>query len=161
MPFGPNFRNLTFGEPSSGFTPGPRSASPHVYLNFLNKGNDPFECKCQIVSTTLRFVDAGENVIMADDVATPLNPLVALVKQEELEETPFDVNVSQWPCEEKPSRKVVCTQVDCLTRDHRLFPNPHALAIYLEFVPTRRATPKRFKECQCQCLFSLSNLGSR
>ncbi len=28
MPFGPNFRNLTFGEPSSGFTPGPRSASP-------------------------------------------------------------------------------------------------------------------------------------
>jgi hypothetical protein len=28
VPFGPNFRNLTFGEPSSGFTPGPRSASP-------------------------------------------------------------------------------------------------------------------------------------
>jgi hypothetical protein len=27
VPFGPNFRNLTFGEPSSGFTSGPRSAS--------------------------------------------------------------------------------------------------------------------------------------
>jgi hypothetical protein len=31
---------------------------------------------------------------MADDVATPLNPLVALVEQE-LKEAPFDVNVSQ------------------------------------------------------------------
>jgi hypothetical protein len=30
VPFGPNFRNLTFGEPSSGFTPGPRSASPDM-----------------------------------------------------------------------------------------------------------------------------------
>jgi hypothetical protein len=127
----------------------------------LNKGNDPFECKCQIVSTTFRFVDAGENVIMADDVATPLNPLVALIEQEELEEASLDVNVSHRPCEEELSRKVVCTQVDRSTWDHRLFPNPHALAIYLEFVPTRRATPKRFKECQCQCLFSLSNLGSR
>ncbi len=27
MPFGRNFRNLTFGEPSSGFTSGPRSTS--------------------------------------------------------------------------------------------------------------------------------------
>ncbi len=27
MPFGPNFRNLTFGEPSSGFTSRPRSES--------------------------------------------------------------------------------------------------------------------------------------
>ncbi len=27
---------------------------------------------------------------------------------------------------------------------------PHALAIYLEFVPTYGAAPKRFKECQCE-----------
>ncbi len=34
--------------------------------------------------------------------------------------------------------------------DRRLSPNPHALAIYLEFVPTRGAAPKRFEECQCE-----------
>ncbi len=28
--------------------------------------------------------------------------------------------------------------------------NPHALTIYLEFVPARGATPKRFEECQCE-----------
>jgi hypothetical protein len=38
---------------------------------------------------------------MADDVATPSNPLVGPVDKEELEETPldevaFEVNVSQW-----------------------------------------------------------------
>jgi hypothetical protein len=31
VPFDPNFRNLTFGEPSSGFTPGPRSASDSLF----------------------------------------------------------------------------------------------------------------------------------
>jgi hypothetical protein len=41
---------------------------------------------------------------MADDVATPLNPLVALVEHEELEEAPLDVNVSQRPRKEEPSR---------------------------------------------------------
>jgi len=46
---------------------------------------------------------------MADDVATPLNPLVTLVKQEELEEAPFNVNVSQRPREKEPSRQVVHT----------------------------------------------------
>jgi hypothetical protein len=44
---------------------------------------------------------------MADDVATPLNPLVAPVEQEELEEAPLDVNVSQRPREEELSRRVV------------------------------------------------------
>ncbi len=29
-------------------------------------------------------------------------------------------------------------------------PNPHALTIYLEFVPTRGAAPERFEECQCE-----------
>jgi hypothetical protein len=28
--------------------------------------------------------------------------------------------------------------------------NPHALVIYLEFVPTRGVAPESFKECQCE-----------
>jgi hypothetical protein len=55
------------------------------------------------------FVDAGESVVMANDVTTPPNPLVALVEQEELEEVLLDVNVSQRPREEEPSRQVVRT----------------------------------------------------
>jgi hypothetical protein len=31
-----------------------------------------------------------------------------------------------------------------------LFPNPHALAIYLKFVFARGAAPERFEECQCE-----------
>jgi len=89
---------------------------------------------------------------MADDVTMPSNPAVAPVDKEELEEAPLDevaleVNVSQRSCEEEPSRKVVRTRVDRSTWDRRLSPNPHALAIYLEFVPARRAAPKRFEEC--------------
>jgi hypothetical protein len=48
----------------------------------------------------LDFVDAGENLVMVDDVATPLDSLVAPVEKEELDEAPLDVNVSQWLCEE-------------------------------------------------------------
>ncbi len=81
---------------------------------------------------------------------TPLNPLVAPVEQGELEETLLDVNVSQRPCEKKPSRRVVRTRVDRSTWDHRLSLNPHALAIYLEFVPACGAAPERFEECQCE-----------
>jgi hypothetical protein len=51
----------------------------------------------------LVFVNAGENLVMADDVVTPLNPPFSLVENEELEEAPLDMNVSQWSCEEKPS----------------------------------------------------------
>ncbi len=87
---------------------------------------------------------------MADDVTTSLNPLVALVDQEELEEASLDVIVSQWSHEEKPPRRVVRTQVDRFTWDRRLSPNPHALVIYLEFVLAREAAPKRFEECQCE-----------
>jgi hypothetical protein len=87
---------------------------------------------------------------MADDVATSLNPPVAPVDKEELEKTPLDevaleVNVSQRSHEEKPSRRVVRTRVDHSTWDRRLSPNPHALAIYLEFIPARGAAPKRFE----------------
>jgi len=87
---------------------------------------------------------------MADDVATPSNPLVTLVEQEELEEAPLDVIVSQRPREEEPPKRVVRTRVDRSAWDHQLSPHPHALAIYLEFVIARGAAPKRFKECQCE-----------
>ncbi len=48
----------------------------------------------------LVFVDASENLVMANDVATPSNPPIASVEKEELEEAPLDVNVSQWSREE-------------------------------------------------------------
>jgi hypothetical protein len=60
------------------------------------------------------------------------------------------VNVSQRSSEEEPSRRMVRTWVVCLAWDRRLSPNPHALAIYLEFVLARGVTPKRFEECQCE-----------
>ncbi len=84
---------------------------------------------------------------MADDVATPSNPPVALIEQEEFEETPFDVIVSQQPRKEKPPRQVVRTRIDRSAWDRRLSPNPHALAIYLEFIPVCETTPERFEEC--------------
>ncbi len=87
---------------------------------------------------------------MVDDDATPSNPPVTSVQQEELEEAPLDLNVSQRPCEEEPPRRVVRTWVDRSIWDCWLSPNPHALAIYLEFVPARGAAPKRFEECQCK-----------
>jgi len=86
-------------------------------------------------------------LVMVDDDATPSNPLVTPVQQEELEEAPLDLNVSQWPREEKPPRRVVRTRIDHSVWDRRLSPNPRALAIYLEFVPARGAAPKRFEEC--------------
>jgi hypothetical protein len=42
---------------------------------------------------------------------------------------------------------VVRTRVARSVWDRRLSPNPHTLAIYLEFVPARGAAPKRFEEC--------------
>jgi hypothetical protein len=89
-------------------------------------------------------------LVMVDDDATPSNPPVAPVQQGELEEAPLDFNVSQQLREEEPLRKVVRTRVDRSVWDRRLSPNPHALAIYLEFVPARGAAPERFKECQCE-----------
>jgi hypothetical protein len=89
-------------------------------------------------------------LIMADDDAMPSNPPVALVQQEELKEAPLDLNVSQWSREEEPPRRVVRTRVDRSVWDHRLSLNPHALAIYLEFVFARGAAQERFEECQCE-----------
>ncbi len=126
--------------------------TPYAYLNLLNKKTSTlYERKYHIVSTTLLvFVDAGENLVMADVVAMPSNPLVSLVKKEELEEASFDVNVSQRLREKKPSRRVVHTRVDRSAWDHRLSPKLHALAIYLQFFPTCGAAPERFEECQCE-----------
>jgi hypothetical protein len=106
---------------------------PRLSPNFLNKGKTFFECKCQIGSTTFRFlIDAGENLVMEDDVVTPSNPPVALVEKEKLEdasldeapldetpfdETPLDINVFQRLHEGEPSRRMVRTQVDRLTWD--------------------------------------------
>ncbi len=87
-------------------------------------------------------------LVMADDDTMPSNPPVALIQQEELEEAPLDLNVSQRPREEEPPRRVVRTRVDRSIWDRRLPPNPHALAIYLEFVPARGAAPERFEECE-------------
>jgi len=87
---------------------------------------------------------------MADDVATPSNPPVSLVEKEELEEAPLDVKVFQRSSEEEPSRRMVRTRVDRSAWDHWLSPNPHALAIYLKFVPACGAVPERFEECQCE-----------
>jgi hypothetical protein len=83
---------------------------------------------------------------MADDVTTPSNPPVSLVEKEELEEALLDVNVFQRSREEESSRRMVRTQVDRSAWDCRLSFNPHALVIYLEFVPTYGVTLKRFEE---------------
>ncbi len=87
---------------------------------------------------------------MADDVVMPSNAPVAPVDKEELEEVSLDevaleVNVSQRSREEEPSKRVVRTRVARSVWDRRLSPNPHALAIYLEFVPARGAAPERFE----------------
>jgi hypothetical protein len=55
------------------------------------------------------FVDAGKYSIMADDVVTPSNPPIMPIEEEELEETPLDMNVSQQLREEESSRRVVRT----------------------------------------------------
>jgi len=89
-------------------------------------------------------------LVMADDDATPSNPPIAPVQQEKLEKAPLDLNVFQRPREEEPPKRVVRTQVAHSVWDRRLSLNPRALAIYLEFVPTRGATPERFEECQCE-----------
>jgi len=60
------------------------------------------------------------------------------------------VIVFQWPCEEELPRRVVRTRVDHSAWDRRLSPNPHVLAIYLEFVLAHGAAPERFEECQCE-----------
>ncbi len=82
---------------------------------------------------------------MANDVVTPSNPLVALVEKEEFEEASFDVNVSQQSDDEHPFQLVVRIRVNCSAWDCQSSPNPHALVIYLEFVPAHGAALERFE----------------
>jgi hypothetical protein len=63
----------------------------------------PSNASANLVRLPFGFVDAGEILVMADNVVMPSNPPVAPVEQEELEEAPFDMNVSQRSCEEEPS----------------------------------------------------------
>jgi len=50
----------------------------HAYPNFLNKGNDPLRMQVpNSFNYPSIFVDVGENLVMANDVATPSNPPVA------------------------------------------------------------------------------------
>jgi len=65
----------------------------------------------------LDFVDAGENFVMADDVVTPSDFLVAPIEKEELEEASLDMNVFQQLCEEEPSKRMVRIRVDRLAWD--------------------------------------------
>jgi hypothetical protein len=60
----------------------------------------------------LVFVDVGEDSVMADDVVTPSNPPIALIKEEELEEKLLNVNISQQLCDEEPFERVVRTRAD-------------------------------------------------
>jgi hypothetical protein len=53
----------------------------------------------------LVFVDADEDLIMADDVVTPLNPLIASINEDEFEETSLDVNVSNSHATKNCSKK--------------------------------------------------------
>jgi len=83
------------------------------------KTSTPFERKYHIVfATLLVFVDVGESLVMAYDVATPSNPPVSLIEKEELEEAPLNMNVSQRSCEEELSKKVVHTRVGRSAWDH-------------------------------------------
>jgi hypothetical protein len=65
----------------------------------------------------LVFVDACEDLFMADDVVTPSNPLVVLVEEEKLEETSLDVNISQCSHNEKSFQRMLCTQIIHLAWD--------------------------------------------
>jgi hypothetical protein len=59
------------------------------------------------------------------------------------------MNVSQR-LRKKSSRRVVHTRVHRSAWDRWLSPNPHALAIYLEFAPACGTALERFEECQCE-----------
>jgi len=55
----------------------------------------------------LVYVDVGEDLVMVDDVVTPLNPLITPIEEEKLEELMFDVNVFQRLHDKEPFKRVV------------------------------------------------------
>jgi hypothetical protein len=63
------------------------------------------------------FINAGENLVMVDDVVTPSDSLVAPIEKEELEEVLLDMNVSQRLREEELSRRMMRTRIDRSTWD--------------------------------------------
>ncbi len=73
----------------------------YTYPDFLNKGNNPLRMQVPNCFNYLSvFVDACENLVIADDVIMPLNPPVAPVEKKKFEKAPFDVNVFQQSREE-------------------------------------------------------------
>jgi hypothetical protein len=61
------------------------TATPYAYPNFLNKGNNPLRMQMPNYFNYLSiFVDASENLVMANDVATFSNPQVTLVEKKNL-----------------------------------------------------------------------------
>jgi hypothetical protein len=68
---------------------------------------------------------------MVEDVTTPSNPPIAPIEEEELKKTSLDMNVSQRLHEKEPSKKVVCTWINCSAWDYQLSPNPPTLTIDL------------------------------
>jgi hypothetical protein len=126
-----------------------RTTAYYIYLNFQNKNiKSPSKASPKFIVSVffLFFGDIGRNPIMADD-ATMSSNLLIMPKQNELEEAPFDLNVSQRPCEEEPIRRVVRTKVAHSIWDHQVLSNLHALAIYLKLVPTFGNKVGRFDEC--------------
>jgi len=57
--------------------------------------------------TPLVFINASEDLIMVDDIVTPLNPQVEPLEKEDFKEAPLNMNVSQRSREKKPSRRMV------------------------------------------------------
>ncbi len=82
----------------------------YAYPKFQNKSVKPLfnaSTKFVVPIILLFFVDANEDLIMVEDATTSSNPLVMLVWYEELEKTPFDVNVFQWSHEKELIGKVM------------------------------------------------------
>jgi hypothetical protein len=82
---------------SYSYVVGTHTTTYYAYLNFQNKNIKSFECKYQVCcfDTLLFFVDIGKNLIIVDDATKSLTLSIVLIQNEELEETLFDVNVSQ------------------------------------------------------------------
>jgi hypothetical protein len=55
---------------------------------------------------------------MINDVIISLEPLKMLIHDEDLVEMSLNVIVSQRPCEEKSTKKMVCTRINCSTWDY-------------------------------------------
>jgi hypothetical protein len=98
-------------------------------------------------ATLLFFIDVGGDLIMADDATTSSNPSIMQIRNEKFTKTPFDVNVSQQPCKEKPIGRVVHTRMAKSIWNCQVSFNLCALTIYLQLVPSFENWFERFNEC--------------